>query len=353
MRECRSTPKPRAMITEPSPLITGRDAALMRRVLSMRAGTALPPHQYTLASSDDLYSGPDWLPFNLWQLCEFETFGPIVQRCAQKLARHADAKALWHAIAARYARPDFVAGNLPVVCANAMADWQVQPRLTPSQYKASRARLANHARQLATELERFYLARDEDERENPGLLYFTQLQTDDEGMRFDDAQRYIGFAITNRARRDEGLRAIDWDEYHDDQAGTVHSAAERDVRLIRALTFPLDGGEPIIGYCGVPTLPDMLRRIADKFVADGETAPVARPKAPNTQRNRFAYAVVKYFWTSFGDVSPALVARITSVFFAQGITENEISQLARKVKTAHPLPNEGGSVVKFPPQNNG
>jgi hypothetical protein len=81
----------------------------------------------------------------------------------------------------------------------------------------------------------------------------------------------------------------------------------------------------------------MLRRIGKKFMSDGENAPLSRPNAVNAERNFFARAVIKFFlWA--GDVSPLIVARIVSIFFEQGITENEVSQMISKMRQSPPLP---------------
>lgn len=323
---------------EPSPLIPEKERELMRRVLSMRTGNENPLHTYVLARDEGaaLYTGPAWVPFNLWQLRDFQGQHPLVNECAAKLIEHPDAASLWTAIAQRYERPDNVAANLPIVCANATADWQTLPKLTPAQYKAQREDLARKAKQLATELERFFLARDPDGQELPGLMDFTQLMDDTELARFDSAIERMAGTIANRARRAAGVRELDWEEYRDNHGGTTPSMARLDAMLIYTLMLKDHDDPDGYRYGGVPTLPDMLRRIADQCIWDADDPPLTRPNAANAERNRFAQATIRYFWSSYHDVSPSIVARIVAIFFAQGITENEVSQMIPKVKLANP-----------------
>lgn len=337
----------------PSPRIPERESELMRRVLSRRTGAGLSPHGYVLASDEcaRFYNGPAWVPFNLWGIYWFEGDGPLAQECAQKLIEHPDAKNLWGTIAQLYERPDNIAANLPIICANAIADWRAMPRDTPSEHKAKREDLGRKAKQLAIELERFFLARDPDENELPGLLDFTQLMSVEERERLDVTIRRMTGTIVNRARKQAGLRMLDWDEYNsigDDaralgyRDSDLYTVARQDARFIYELmlrdhTAPYD-----YPYGGVPTLPDILRRIGDQFINDGGDPPLSRPNAANTERNRFARAVIKYFWTSYGNVSPNLAARIVSVFFPQGIKDDDVSQMIPRVKAAYPLPIDPG-----------
>lgn len=292
-------------------------------------------HTYVLARDEGagIYNGPAWVPFNLWHWREFQPQHPLVSECAAKLIEHPDAESLWTGIALRYERPDNIAVSLPVICANAMAAWQALPKMTPAQYKAQREGLARKAKQLATELERFFLACDPDREQFTGLLDFTQLMTDQELARFHNSIVYTTVVIANRARRSAGVREWDWDEYNDTHGGTARSLAAMDTALIYALLLQ-DHDDPDDQYGGVPTLPVVLRRIADQCTWSADDAPLTRPNAQNTERNRFAQAVIRYFWTSYRDVSPNLVARIVSIFFAQGITENEVSQMIPKIKRA-------------------
>lgn len=303
---------------------------------------------YVLARKEcDWYRGPDWVPFNLWQTAEYGS--GLNQECAVTLLQASGAELLWSAIAAKYPQPDNLALSLPMVCAEAKARWADIPRMTPSEFRAQRENLARHAEQLAIELERFYLPRDPDESEFSGLLDFQDLMTQEELDRLDQAIRVTTYAIANRALERAGLPPVVWDDYNDigDEAralgygnSDLNTPARIDAKAVYSLLLRdhVSHWQYDYEYGGVPTLPDMLRRIAGKLAEDGKTAPIARPNLANAERNFFARAVCKYFWQSRGDISPAIVRDIVCMFYQQGMDENEVSQMAARVKASHPLP---------------
>jgi hypothetical protein len=315
--------------------------------LTTRTGNELPSHCYALAKdfiSD--YDGPAWVPFNLWSGFKYAGHETLVTEASARLIETPGAEVLWAAIAKRYARPDLVSVNLPAVCANALAKWRDTPRDTPREFRDGRERLARNAEQLAIELERFYLPRDPDDCEFPALLDFAELMTQEELDQFDQAIRITTFRIANRARKQAGARGMDWAEYNDigEEAralgypdGAIPTPAREDAFEVYGL-MQRDHTRPNLPYGGVPTLPDMLRRIAKKFDGDANYPPLSRPNLENAERNFFTRFLCKYFWQSFGDVSPAIVRDIVAIFFPQGIGENEVSQIVAKVKKAHPLP---------------
>jgi hypothetical protein len=341
---------------EPSPRFQPAEAELMRRVLMSRTGAELPPHRYVLASDEcaGFYRGPAWVPFNLWQQVAYDGRGTLESECARRLIETPGSEALWAAIAKRYPRPDRISTNLAFVCADALERWRLTPRDKPADFKEGRQKLAHRAEQLAKELERFYLPRDADEHEWPGLLDFTQLMTEDERGRFDLAVRIVAFGVVNRARKDAGVRALDWEEYdgiskearalgyqneerhrHD----YLQSAARWDANAFYDLLLP-DHTRPDLPYGGVPTLPDMLRRIAAKFRDDADVPPLTRPNLANAERNFFTRFLCKYFWKSTGDVSPAIVRDIVSMFYPQGISADDVSQIVAVVRRDYPLPDD-------------
>ncbi len=317
-----------------------------RRTFGRMRHARWSPHGmgYSLAANEcSWYRGPDWVPFNLWQTAEYGQGS--VRDCAEVLCYGTGAEQLWAAIAAKYSRPDGVALSLPMVCAEAKSRWAVTPRDKPSDYREQRETLARHARQLAVELERFFLPRDPDDYEFSGLLDFTELMTVEELACLDHATRLTSHVIGNRALRRAGLRPVAWDEYNDigDKARELgwrdedlHAPAREDAMDIYAL-MQRDHSRPDWPYGGIPPLPDMLRRIAGRFAEDGQDAPIARPNLPNAERNFFARAVCKYFWQSRADISPAIVRDVVCMFYSQGMGENEVSQMAARVKAAHPL----------------
>jgi hypothetical protein len=338
-----------------SPRYREGDRALSRLLLQARVN---PEGGYALAcdSCKGWYSGPAWVPHNLYARLGPTGGSPEESECAHVLIHAPCAEKLWADIEKRYghnaitgaveSHPDAIALSLPSVCADAKANWVAVPRLKPSEFKKQREELARRAEQLAQELERFYLPRDPDEHELPGMLDFAELMSQEELDQFDKAICITTFQIANRARVRAGLKCMDWGEYNDigDEAralGYDHrdlfTPAREDALSVYGLVqrdHTLSGWP----YGGVPTLPDMLRRIAKKFDEDGANPPIKNPNLGNAERNFFARFLCKYFWTSFGDVSPAIVRDIVSMFYAQGITEGDVSQMVGKIKKRHPLP---------------
>jgi hypothetical protein len=302
---------------------------------------------YVLARDEcSWYRGPDWVPFNLWQTAEYGS--GLTQQCAATLYQAPGAESLWSAITARYPRPDNLALSLPMVCREAKARWADIPRMTPSEFRAHREKLARHAEQLAVELERFYLHRDPDETEFSGLLDFQELMTQEELDGFHRTIQITTFHVANRALTRADVSAVDWEEYNDIvkrarelgyRTGSTYTAAQEDMKGVYDL-LQRDHSRPDWPYGGVPSLPDMMRRIAAKFSEDGEDAPIARPNLANAERNFFARALCKYFWQSRGDISPSIVRDVVTMFYAQGMGENDVSQMAARVKAAYPLPPE-------------
>lgn len=351
--------KPRPEIAL-SPRHSDSDRELFRRIHSLRWSL---DGGYTLAHDEcgDWYVGPRWVPFNLYSNAEFYGHSPGAQDCARILVQSAGAEKLWGDILSKYGRPhsadtglsarqnnhaDNIAAVLPVVCAEAKAGWALIPPLRPSEYKKQRDELARRAEQLALELERFYLSRDPDDCELPGLFDFRELMTQEELDRFDQAIRITTARIANRARNRAGLPGLDWEEYNDIGedaralgygSNDLHTMARIDAVEVYGL-MERDHTQPHLPYGGVPTLPDMLRRIARKFEEDGKCPPIKNPNLANAERNFFTRVLCKYFWTSYGDVSPAIVRDIVTMFYPQSITENDVSQMISKIKVAHPLP---------------
>lgn len=331
-----------------SPLKSSEDREIYDRVANARFGGA---HRYMLARDEcgDLYTGPAWAPFNLWHSAEY---GHGAERdCARVLCYGTGAEMLWAEIAARYPEPDSVALSLPTVCADAKARWAAIPRLTPSEFRKHVEKLARQAEQLAVELERFNLPRDPDTYEFPGLLDFTELMTKEEQAQLDHAIRINTYIVANNARNRAGLPPNTWGEYNDigDDAralgyqneqpyrpGYIHTPSRTDAHYIYSLML-CDHTRPDWPYGGVPSLPDMLRRIAGKFAESAMVAPLARPNHPNAERNFFARLVCKYFWQSWAGISPAIVRDVVCMFHPQGIDENEVSQMAAPVKAKFPL----------------
>lgn len=304
------------------------------------------------------YEGPAWVPFNLHSVAGACGGTREERECARRLISARGAETLWSAIGSRYRRNaitgelqysgDSIAGNLPRACADATAHWLAIPRLTPSQYRNNRDELARRAAQLAVAAERFYMHRDPDSSEFSGLLDFTDLMTVDELNLFNRAIRSVTYQVANRALSRAGQALALREDYEAfgaprQQAESlgysprdVKSPAVQDHCLVWDLLIP-DHTHPDPSYGGVPTIPDLLRRLAAQLSADALSPPTKNPNLANGERNHFARALCKFFWRSYGLVSPSIVRDIVSIFFEQSITENDVSQMAAKVKVDFPL----------------
>lgn len=314
---------------EPEPRSSEEVRDSLRFVLTECTGNGLPVHHYVMAADEigGAYDGPTWVPFNLWSCYKYEGQGEEVRKCAYTLIYSANAERLWSDIAARFDRPDNIAAQLPGACWRAVANWQAIPRVTPAEWKKARESLARKARQLATELERFFLPRDADANEFPGLLDFTQLLDDDEMRQLDTNIRRTAYAIHNAALDRAGVRHTEWDNYNGN-AKSGFMPAIADVQRIYELLLE-DHYGPNGRGCVVPMLPNLMRRIANMCEADADDPPLSRPNASNAQRNHFARALIKYFRNA-GDASPTVIADIVTMFYPQGMDANEVSQLIRK-----------------------
>ena len=324
MREVFATPP------APLPKLTAAqrktlDRAFVRTV----TGNGYPEHSYVLAKdecADMGYNGPKWAPFNLWHQCEYGASGSNPARtkeCARLLLHGAGAgdmkpAELWALIAARYARPDNIASVLPERCADYLDQWAALQKVTPREHKNARLRLKRHAEQLATELARFFDRWDYDES---GELNFTQLLSEPEQEAMYERIRRHNHILRNTALKDAGVRARNYADY------VGEFDPNRPISPWNPSPSAGDTGETLdLMFSVVPPLPDMMRRIATLFADDGEVPPLQRPNADNAERNFFTRSLIRYFLHEHGDMSPTIVARIVSLFFAQGITENEVSK---------------------------
>jgi hypothetical protein len=307
--------------------------------VTSKNGDAPAIHTYVLAKdmcTDMAYNGPDWAPFNLWQQCEYGPHGPNparTQECAKTLLYGATARELWALIAERYERPDNIAAALPVRCAEYLDHWHVTPKVTPSEHREARQRLAQHAKQLAIELARFF---DRWDYEDSTPINFTQLLTEAEQEATDERIRHHNHILRNRALMDVGA---DGREYADYTAGPDSSQPISIWNPAQSASDSNDTTSLILSI--VPDLPDMMRRIAKLFEKDGQAAPLQRPGADNAERNFFVRNLIRYFLHEHGGTSPTIVARITSMFFAQGITDNEVLKQAPYLPDGRRIPRQG------------
>lgn len=315
-----------------------------------RTGNELPKHRYILAKDECSgigYQGPDWCPFNLWSAYEFGAAGPnpkLTKQCAERMIFSTGARELWQLIGEHYERPDNVALVLPVRCAEYFDQWEATPKRTPSEHRQFRLELQRKAEQLAKELEHFFDRHFYDlPDDQPNFTLLLSEQEQDEML---ERMQCHNHRVRNRALRDAGLRAHDFHDYIAPvdpskplSVFNVSKAAD-DTGSLESLLLTDDDWRPGI----VPNLPDMMRRIGQFFAEDAEVAPLQRPNAGNAKRNYFVRRLIQYFTGEKGHLSPTIVARITSMFFEQGITDNEVSQQVGR------YPDGRRAKVKFPPK---
>jgi len=307
--------------------------------MTSKNGDAPAIHTYVLAKdmcTNPTYNGPNWAPFNLWQQCECDAPGPNPARtreCAKTLLYCATARELWALIAERYDRPDNIAAALPVRCAEYLDHWQATPKVTPSEHREARVMLKRHAEQLAIELARFF---DRWDYEDPGEINFTQLLTEPEQETMYERIRQHNHGLRNAALKDAGVGTRNYADY------VGEFDPNRPISPWNPSPAANDTGDTLgLILDTVPTLPDMMRRIAKLFEEDGQVAPLQRPGADNAERNFFVRNLIRYFLREHGSMSPTIVARITSMFFAQGITDNEVSKQVAFLPDGRRMPWRG------------
>ena len=268
------------------------------KVTPIRLGDRRPGEAFVLAKDNEPnYTGPDWCPFNLWQAA-CGGYGRQIKAAAKVLIESPGARELWEAIGEQHQRPDNIAVSLPTWCAEIRVHWAATPKMTRAEFIADRKDLKRMAERLARELDHFFDRWDELETrpeqnfEGGGVINFTQLLTEAEQERFGSLDYFT------------------WE-----------------------LLIGDDRGNPGI----VPNLPSMLRRIGMLFEEDAAFPPLERPNGANAERNYFSRRLIAYFKNT-GHMSPAIVASIVSMFFPQGITENEVSQQVGRLPSGRLAP---------------
>lgn len=298
------------------------------------------PHEYLLArdmESAGSYAGPDWLPFALSQLPEKETVSCLVNS--------AGARELWAAIAETYEQPDRVALTLPMEIDYARQQWANTSKRTPAEHRDYCEKLKRRAESLAREVDRIESL---EAMETGERFDFMRFYSEDEKRRI-----YTAVYLHNLRLRNTGAREIQgaalgyglgdlaggvaspiaWDDYIAPQdrdrplSPTNHSVASTEAGATWELLLGDDEEWPGI----VPSVADMLRRLG-RFFGESAGAPdLQRPAHANAERNFVARHLCRYFRDSTGTASPSIIAVIVSMIYPQGITDNEVSQMIRKL----------------------
>lgn len=281
-------------------------------------------HKYTLAKDHaPWYEGPDWLPFNLWQLrespiIENAEIATLISDCAAILSKP-ESRPIWEAIAAKYEYPDNLSLELPIRCAEFRYHWRHTPKRTPSEHKAHCQGLKRHADILAVELARFFTGMDPiemgdvDTRHSPN---FTQLLSEEEQDAMQKKIDWHHFCVAQAALSSVGSSVVlDFNEFRE---GLGRSASAD----LWGLLIMDDKESPGI----IPDLAEITRRIGLLFSEGQNAAPIERPNSANAERNYFVRRLLMYFESATGEVSPALVAKIVSMFYEEAISDNEVQQ---------------------------
>lgn len=275
------------------------------------------------------YLGPAWVPFSLWSAYESGAAG-AQKDCVHKLIFAAGAREVWAAIESTYARPNSVAISLPVELAMARDIWKATAKRTPSKHREHLLSLKAKAIALASEIEQ--------------IESLDALTT---GERFDfmrlyDAQEkeivyhnVSAFMLRHRPSwvDEKGIEGKTFGEYIAPEDPDLPesplnlSQASREAGEIWELLLGDDETWPGI----VPSPSAMLRRLATYFEGESSKPPMQRPAFENAERNFISRHLCRYFRDSCGFASPSIVSRIVCMFYQQGITENEVSQMIKQL----------------------
>ena len=289
------------------------------------------------------YDGPDWVPFNLWQATHYAPS----DKFANRLIYSPGARELWALIGEVYDRPNNVATELPMRCAEAEQEWILASKLPPAKHRDHMLRLKASALAIAAEIdmietrerpatgERFDFMRLYDEAEK--AIVYQNVRVHNLRLRntvlLEAQGRKLGYkpgdvsATVSRTEYEEYNKPADW---HKNPNLADGSLATCDASYTWSLLLGDEDGFPGI----VPGLGSQLRRLAAYFSNEAGAPPMQRPAFENAERNYFSKRICSYFQTSFGHVSPTIVARVVSLFFAQGITDNEVSKQIAKLASA-------------------
>jgi len=213
---------------------------------------------------------------------------------------------------------------LPVKCAEYLAAWEALPKRTPAKHRDFYRELERRAKQLALELGRLQSDEElawfgEDELRPLGV---SDLLTDDEMYEAELRMCEYNYQLRYLARgagsgADRSLR-----EEYEDMGWWI---ADND--KMRGLWLDGDSAGPGI----IPSVPEILTRIADVFAFKASNVELKRPHGENAARNYFTRRLIRMFASEIGEISPSIIVRIVSAFFDQSISEGEVQQLRRSM----------------------
>lgn len=280
------------------------------------------------------YEGPDWVPHNLWSALSHVG-------AAKRLVESAGAKELWMLIEATYEHPNSIATTLPMQLDFVREQWLRLSKRTPAEHRDHYQALKAKAESLAIEVDRLESLEDL----LTGEKYdFMRLLNEDERS---DIRRWIwrhNLVLRNSAAlgvKGEALGygacdiagnvsgPVHWDQYTELDKSALPPRSDADIDAWATFNLLLGDEDGFSGI--VPSISNMLRRLAAHLGEQSELPPLQRPAFANAERNFVTRHICRYFKDSYGLVSPAIVARVISMFFPQGITDNEVSKIVASI----------------------
>ncbi len=307
----------------------------------------------TLLLAKDFYDsgdflGPEWVPFSLWQRHDTNTGSVLIDSPG--------AKELWEAIERTFEFPNDVAISLPMEISHAKELWGLISKRNPAAHRDHYMELKARAESMAREIDRFEALEmyttgerfdfmrlyDDDEKE----IVYQNVWRHNLRMRNTGAMEVEGRRLGYKAGDFQGGSfPVSWTEYTtlenpQEQASPLnHSLASREAGQLWELLVGDDMEWPGI----VPSVSPLLRRLAGFFEIEANSPALQRPAIENAERNYVTRHLCQYFQASFGIAPPSIISRIICMFYPQGITENEVSQMARRIKAESHLSTEPAS----------
>lgn len=282
---------------------------------------------YTLAKTSlaaEGYDGPDWAPVGLWDRYRFPE-GEFQEKSAQKLIFSTGAEELWAAIAKSHpAYCDSIAHTLPIRCAEIQIQWRALRKRAPAEHKKVCEELSWYAKHLNDDLFLYFW----EQTPKDSHMSFERLLKEHEVAHMGERIRRHNFDLVNRVLASVEAEPINYEQY------TAGEQCSFDSEQTRQLLFDRSHGI-------VLSLPYILVRIAELFEDYGEITRLQRPNSKNAERNFFARSLIRFFHDTYKRYSPSVVARVTSVFFAEGIDDNEVKQFADYLPDGRHSPLEG------------
>lgn len=292
----------------------------------------------------DSHTGPAWVPFSLWQAYEFSE-DVRLKEVARTLIFSPGAEELWATIERTFDRPNNLTTSLPFTICGAIEHWSRISKETPSNHRKMMIRLRSHAKALAAEIDRINMLREYLTGEP---LDFMELHSEEERKEIYGRVRLHNLSLRKTAELEQEGKELgykmgevaapvtreDWEAYNrpedpaQPESPINHSVASSEAHATWQLIHG-DAGDGLPGI--VPSFPELFRRLADQFGAMADHPALQRPSHANAKRNFFTRQLGTYFKNSGGQASPVLIAKIISMFFSQGISENEVSQMLAKL----------------------